>query len=405
MKKLNFYFLTLCMSFGVLFTACDDDDNNGSGEDFDAKIEEMAMTDGWNNYLAAATSELYDDCVELWAAWAGPDALSAEEYAIVGTTFFTTGKASNFPDGYAYLVKNPGTNNSYFASAMSAVEATIIQGAIDIADEVGPQKIGTPYSYAKAGKTEQAVLEVESWYSWNSITDYSDNIISIRNTYFGGRGNETGNGKSLSDFVKTYNTSLDAEISDAIDYAYTSIKSMDAPFRNNLTGVKVETAIKACSDLSSIYTSKLLPLLETNGKDYNFSSTLEAYADDVVVETYRLMKEKAKALKNAVDAYAADPTNQSKLDAACEAWRATRVPWEESEAFLIGPADLLGLDPSLDSWPLDQQDIYTILSKNKSTSVAQIINAIQGESVRGFHTIELLLFKNGQNRKVITAAE
>lgn len=110
------------------------------------------------------------------------------------------------------------------------------------------------------------------------------------------------------------------------------------------------------------------------------------------------MKEDAQALYEAVLAFQADPTNQSKLDKACEAWRATRIPWEQSEAFLFGPAELLNLDPSLDSWPLDQSDISKILNNSSFSSVELIKNAISSESVRGFHTIELLLFKDGRNR-------
>ena len=42
------------------------------------------------------------------------------------------------------------------------------------------------------------------------------------------------------------------------------------------------------------------------------------------------------------------------FETACNAWITAREPWEESEAFLFGPVDELGLDPNMDSWPLDQ---------------------------------------------------
>ncbi len=386
------------IALGVSFTGCKEKPGTPEEPTSDERIEALAMNETWKNYLVAASSELYNDCVKLWAAWAGPDALSAEETAIVGEGFFGTASDYSLANGYAYQVKNPGESNINYKSATAAIEATIIQGSVDIAGEVGPQKIGTPNSYAKAGDLQQAVLEVESWYSWNSIKDYSDNIISIRSSYFGGRGNTSANGKSLSDFVKKFDAALDTEITNAINNAYTSIVSMDAPFRNNLVGSKVDAAITACADLEEVYSKKLLPLLEKEGGNYDFLPVLQAYADDVVVATYKDMKDKAKALKESIETFYADPTNQSKLDAACEAWRATRIPWEESEAFLIGPADKLGLDPSLDSWPLDQQDILTILQDDKLTTVDQLKSAIQSESVRGFHTIELLLFKDGKNR-------
>ena len=76
-----------------------------------------------------------------------------------------------------------------------------------------------------------------------------------------------------------------------------------------------------------------------------------------------------------------------------------RVPWEQSEAVLFGPAGEetgLGFDPSMASWPLDQEDIATIITNKTLSSVDDYIGAIGSESVRGFHTIELLLFKDGR---------
>ena len=37
-------------------------------------------------------------------------------------------------------------------------------------------------------------------------------------------------------------------------------------------------------------------------------------------------------------------------------------PWETSEAFLFGPVADKGLDPNMDSWPLDQDGIVQILT-------------------------------------------
>jgi uncharacterized iron-regulated protein len=273
-------------------------------------------------------------------------------------------------------------------------------GFANIANEVGAAKIGTPYGFANEKNLERAVLEVESWYSWNSITDYSDNIISIKNGYCGRRGNisDEASPYSLSVFVRSRNETLDTEVNEAIDGAYYAIQSMIAPFRNNLTGDKVIAAIEACAHLAEITGEDLLSFVENIAYDY--TDILRVYADDVVVPTYKDLKDRAWALYNAVDALRLDPTNQSKLNAACNAWRAARVPWEQSEAILFGPADKLGLDPSMDSWPLSQESIAGILQNKSLKTVEQFIGAITNEDVRGFHTLELLLFKDGQNRTV-----
>ena len=58
-------------------------------------------------------------------------------------------------------------------------------GAEGIANEVGATKIGDPVDKWNSGDKEGGVLAVESWYSWNSLDDYTDNIYSIRNAYYG----------------------------------------------------------------------------------------------------------------------------------------------------------------------------------------------------------------------------
>ena len=350
-------------------SSCNKDDDDKKQDDFDAKIEALALTPKWNNYLQAAAEELYEDCATLYSEWA---------------------------DGYAATVKNAGGEFGY--SFTAAIEQTLVQGSIDIAGEVGEQKIGGPNSLAKQGKTTQAVLEVESWYSFNSLDDYRNNVVSIRNSYFGSMGVTPAQANSLSAFVNGKNADLNSRLIDAISNAINKIDAMDKPFRNNLTGTKVDAAIDACADLADIFERELKPFVQTNADETAYKSILGNYVDNIVVATYADLKNKAQALRDAARAFAASPT-QNNLNTAADAWRATRIPWEQSESFLYGPADLLGLDPSLDSWPLDQSDIYTILNDNKQT-VDEIRNEINDEAVRGFHTIELLLFKNGNPRVV-----
>ncbi|MPN28070.1 hypothetical protein SDC9_175509 [bioreactor metagenome] len=239
---------------------------------------------------------------------------------------------------------------------------------------------------------------MESWYSFNSLEDYRNNIISIRNSYFGGMNATAAKTNSLSAFVKSKNADLDTRLSAAIANALNKIDVMDKPFRNNLTGAKVEAAIDACADLAEIFEGELKPFVQQNADETAYRAILENYVDNIVLPTYADLENKSKAMRDAVDKFVKSPT-QNNLTAAADAWRAARIPWEQSESFLYGPADLLGLDPSLDSWPLDQADIYTILKGSKQ-SVNDIRSEIQEESVRGFHTIELLLFKNGQPRVV-----
>lgn len=400
MKRFNTLLLIAAMVIG--FAACGDKD--ADNKTATEKLEELSMNTEWINYATAAASELLDDCIKLWAAWNGSNDVSETDLARIGGSSFFSQPGIGV-NGYAAILKSAGESGNTFESQNDAIETILIDGFANISNEVGAAKIGEPNGFAREGETESAVYAVESWYSWNSITDYSDNIISIKNGYCGRRGtiNTSANDNSISALVKRINANLDTEVNAAIDNAYNSIQGMTAPFRNNLTGSKVDAAMDACADLTEIIEGRLrAAVIDTTAAERDYTEILKVYTDEVVVPTYKDLKEKAWTLYNAVDALRQDPTNQSKLDAACNAWRAARVPWEQSEAILFGPAsdDMLGLDPSMDSWPLSQEDIAGILQNTNLKTVEQFIGAISSEDVRGFHTLELLLFKDGKNRTV-----
>lgn len=128
--------------------------------------------------------------------------------------------------------------------------------------------------------------------------------------------------------------------------------------------------------------------------------TLHAFSFSVVVPTYTDLAMKAEALHAACVAFDADPTNAVKLEAAASAWIATREPWEASEAFLFGPAAFLSLDPALDSWPVDTQQLELVLASGLALTPENIASGL-GPSLRGFHTIEYLLFRDQAPRNPV----
>ncbi len=135
--------------------------------------------------------------------------------------------------------------------------------------------------------------------------------------------------------------------------------------------------------------------------DYDFSEILIDFSEKVVVATYADMRAKSVILNETVDAFAADPGNQGLLDSAASAWRDVRAPWEAGEAFLFGPAAFMGLDPSLDSWPLDHQQLQDVLGSTFDLTPAFVADGL-GPLLRGFHSVEYLLFREGESR---TAAD
>lgn len=86
---------------------------------------------------------------------------------------------------------------------------------------------------------------------------------------------------------------------------------------------------------------------------YDFSSIINSYSDQVIIATYSNLNINTAAFQTACATFASNPT-QDNLNAAANAWYAARVPWELSEAFLFGPVAFLSIDPSMDSWPVDE---------------------------------------------------
>lgn len=137
---------------------------------------------------------------------------------------------------------------------------------------------------------------------------------------------------------------------------------------------------------------------------FEAGTMLTDFANTVVLATYTDLDNKAGELLAAVKALEAS-TTQSNLEKAQQAWKETRKPWEQSEAFLFGPVDTQGLDPALDSWPVDHVNLQSVLDSNVTLTV-DFVSGLE-DTQKGFHTIEFLLFREGNQRKAsdITARE
>ena len=376
--------LALGMTFG--FTACSSDDKNENNEiniDNAADLDySSAYGEQWANYMTVVSGLLKTDATTLYNDWAN---------------------SYNGGSSYATLFKNH--DNDEYGSAINCVE-TIFDGCADIASEVGSSKIGEPYALYVAGKTTDALYAVESWYSWHSRDDYSNNIRSIRNAYYGSRDGSV-NANSLSAALAKVNSSLDATAKEKIQATINAILAIPQPFRNNINSAEAKNAMEVCGDLESFITDELKPYFQQNINDEaTLNPIIKQYVDGVVVPTYKDLMDANTALDNAVKAFKANPSN-STFSACANAWLTAREPWESSEAFLFGPVADKGLDPNMDSWPLDQERIANILKSQDFTDLNwsgeydednEEIAAHQ--EVRGFHTLEYLVFKDGQARTV-----
>lgn len=131
----------------------------------------------------------------------------------------------------------------------------------------------------------------------------------------------------------------------------------------------------------------------------NYTAELNTAAD-VILTTYSDLATRASVLKEATVNLEAEQT-EANLEAAREAWVAARAPWEKSEGFLFGPVDQEGLDPALDSWPVNVTDLNNVL--NSGDPITPEFLAAQEGTLKGFHTIEFLLWgDNLGNPKPVT---
>ena len=123
------------------------------------------------------------------------------------------------------------------------------------------------------------------------------------------------------------------------------------------------------------------------------TTVIENYVDDVVIATYYDLRQKATALREAVEDLEA---GTGTVEAAADAWTASRIPWEQSEAWLFGPVDFKGHDPALDSWPVNRTDLDAVLASDDELT-EEYISELDPDK-KGFHTVEYLLFRDGNPR-------
>lgn len=139
------------------------------------------------------------------------------------------------------------------------------------------------------------------------------------------------------------------------------------------------------------------------------AAVVEKYVPDVVNSTYKALADESEKLYKALAAATNKGVNaltQSDIDAICSTFLAARKYWEQSEAFLYGPATTFGIDPHIDTWPLDVEALATAL--NNADQVAMMsgedgiayAGAKLGQELLGFHGIEFIIFREGKNRSL-----
>ncbi len=168
--------------------------------------------------------------------------------------------------------------------------------------------------------------------------------------------------------------------------------------------IALGTSLSACSDDDDKNESKL------SEKQTAMKELTEQYVNNVIYPIYSSLANQTSVLfEQLVDAkkkYRAGSLNQSDIDKICATFINARSAWEQSESFLYGAATDWGIDPHIDTWPLDRVALAKQLSSSEIVEELDDLDeggidnarALVGEQQLGFHGIEFIIFRNGKNR-------
>ncbi|MFV0322145.1 MAG: imelysin family protein [Alphaproteobacteria bacterium] len=135
----------------------------------------------------------------------------------------------------------------------------------------------------------------------------------------------------------------------------------------------------------------------------NFANSAEVVnnlTDNIVMSNYNYMEETAKKLVETTKELQAD-VSMPNLRKAQEAWRESRIGFEVAEAHLFGPVVSLGVDPALDSWPLDTEQMAfsaNIAKGIEGDDLEKFVTSLN-ENVTGYHAVEYVLFGEENNKQ------
>lgn len=130
--------------------------------------------------------------------------------------------------------------------------------------------------------------------------------------------------------------------------------------------------------------------------DAPIADIISSTATNVILASYEDFAEEAQGLADALKEFQSSPTDEN-LQVVQFAWRDTRRPWEQTEAYLFGPVDTQGIDPAVDSWPVNRTDLDAVLATSDTLDVP-FVTALD-DTLKGFHTVEYLIFGAANDKK------
>ena len=167
---------------------------------------------------------------------------------------------------------------------------------------------------------------------------------------------------------------------------------------------KLAVLIAASVVLLSVTSCGKDDIVEEKNKETK-EAIVKQYLNQTVYPTYGNLAVEAQNLVDRLEALKENKT-QTNLDQATVSFLEARKWWEKSEAFLFGAASDFGIDPHIDSWPLDEDAFNNLMaSPNMIEMLAgdedgTVAGEQLGNALLGFHGIEYILFREGKPRNV-----
>lgn len=158
-----------------------------------------------------------------------------------------------------------------------------------------------------------------------------------------------------------------------------------------------KAAIEGCTDLVDELTAANAIIASSQLTDIQESYlylVLDNLVDNVIVPTYTNLADNVEDLEKTLKDLTVSTITQSQINKACEDFKAARLYWERSEAFLMGAASDFDIDPTIDSWPLNRSLLLSYFNNGMSEEM------LNDATILGFHAMEFILFRDGQPRKV-----
>src|SRR6187402_2966340 len=126
-------------------------------------------------------------------------------------------------------------------------------------------------------------------------------------------------------------------------------------------------------NLNQIIAASLLVLVFASCKDDDKDDVTPAtvtdqeiineFANTIAYASYKDLSDATALMHQHVTSFQTNPTAAGLTECQND-WRSVRETWEQTEAYLFGPAATENIDPRIDTWPVNFIDLDAIINSS-----------------------------------------